>query len=80
MSRIRQNKRKHYFQQPEEDIDIPNGDPAYGKQVFAKSCVGCHNLDDNGNMGPALKDVYLRKAGYKAGFRFSISLAKANFR
>ena len=79
MDKIKKNKRKFYVDQPEPDIDIPDGDPMYGKTLFDSICTGCHNLNSNGNMGPGLKDVYLRRAGTKSGYYYSLSLSNSNF-
>ena len=49
------------------------GDAARGKAVFEKRCTGCHALDAN-REGPRLSDVYGRKAGRVAEFKYSDGL------
>jgi cytochrome c len=52
------------------------GDPARGKALFEKRCVGCHALAEN-HEGPALKGVYGSTSGTAAGFAYSAALKKA---
>ena len=54
-----------------------NGDPEKGKQLFESRCTGCHSLDKN-KQGPRLRDVYGRKAGSVADFRYSNELKAAH--
>jgi len=64
------------LQASKEDLDDkaqPTGDPARGKMVFEKRCVGCHAMDAN-REGPQLRGVYGRTAGSLAGFQYSASL------
>lgn len=73
-------KRRHFVNQEEVDLDIPDGDPVLGESLFRIHCAGCHNLNDNGNMGPRLRYVYMRKAGTIKGFSYSKNLKGAGFR
>ena len=52
------------------------GDPARGKALFEKSCIGCHALTQN-HEGPALQSVYGRHAGTAPGFAYSAALKKS---
>lgn len=67
--------RKHEFPGEQIDIDIPNGDKERGQQIFLRSCGGCHSLDENGWLGPALRDVFNRKIGSKKGFYYSTAMS-----
>ena len=73
-------KRKHFADQDEEDLDIPDGDPVLGKSLFELHCSSCHNLNDNGNMGPRLRYVFMRKAGTIKNYSYSTNLQGARFR
>lgn len=44
-----------------------------GAALFEKRCSSYHELDEH-DRGPALRDVYGRMAGHKAGFRYSTAL------
>src|SRR5215475_398822 len=50
----------------------------YGKQLFTKRCGGCHALDHD-QTGPRLGDVYGRKAGIVATFRYSDAMKATEF-
>jgi cytochrome c len=52
------------------------GDPALGKLVFEKRCIGCHTLEQN-REGPRLAGVYGRAAGTVQQFTYSAALQKA---
>jgi len=52
------------------------GDPLRGKELFEKRCGGCHSLDKD-KEGPRLGNVYGRKAGTIATFKYSDSLKSA---
>jgi cytochrome c len=52
------------------------GDPARGKALFEKNCIGCHALAQN-HEGPALQSVYGRKAGTASGFAYSAALKRS---
>ena len=54
------------------------GDPTRGKDLFEKRCGGCHSLDAD-KEGPRLRNVYGRKAGSIAGFKYSDALKGAGF-
>ena len=56
------------------DLDIPDGDATRGEALFKRSCGGCHKLDQNDWLGPALRDVFNRKIGSKKGFYYSNSM------
>ena len=47
---------------------------AAGRRVFRWKCSFCHALDDN-RTGPRLRDVFGRRAGAVADFRYSPALA-----
>ena len=49
-----------------------------GETLFDKRCGKCHELDED-DRGPALRDVYGRMAGHKAGFRYSKALSSRFF-
>jgi cytochrome c len=53
--------------------DIPSGDAANGKVLFEKRCTGCHALNVD-KEGPRLGNVYGRKAGTVATFKYSDAL------
>lgn len=52
------------------------GDPIRGKDIFEKRCGGCHSLDTD-KEGPRLRNVYGRKAGSIASFKYSDGLKGA---
>ena len=52
------------------------GDPIRGKDLFEKRCGGCHSLDTD-KEGPRLRNVYGRKAGSIASFKYSGGLKGA---
>ena len=52
------------------------GDPQRGKELFEKRCGGCHSLDKD-KEGPRLGNVFGRKAGTIATFKYSDSLKSA---
>jgi cytochrome c len=53
-----------------------NGDAQRGKELFEKRCGGCHSLDKD-KEGPRLGNVFGRKAGTIANFKYSDSLKSA---
>lgn len=63
-----QFKRAPAVKQEDLNIDIPNGDLFFGQQKYAKACGGCHNLDFDHGMGPALRTIYLSRTGGRKGF------------
>jgi len=73
--------RKHQFPRDAADLDIPDGDVEKGKELYNRSCAGCHALDENDWLGPALRDVFNRKVGSKKGFYYStaMSMSKGNW-
>lgn len=54
-------KRKHFVEQTETDIDIPDGDVNKGMRLFKDMCIGCHSMEGNKWLGPNLVDIYNRK-------------------
>ena len=55
------------------------GDPAKGKQVFAK-CQVCHSIEAGVNkIGPSLHGVYGRKAGTLAGYNYTDAMKNSGF-
>jgi len=54
------------------------GDPIRGKDLFEKRCGGCHSLDTD-KEGPRLRNVYGRKTGNIASFKYSDALKRAQF-
>lgn len=53
------------------------GNPAKGKQVFAK-CMACHTIEEEKNrVGPHLMNILNRKAAKIEGFKYSQSMIKA---
>jgi cytochrome c len=52
------------------------GDPARGKALFEKRCVGCHSLTQN-REGPRLQGVFTRTSGSIADYAYSPALNKA---
>lgn len=64
-----QFRRKPLAQNEDDiDIDIPNGDLNHGRQYYSHYCGGCHDLDGDQFLGPALRNVYLRKNGRNKKF------------
>ena len=62
-------RRRHGFiNQREPDLDIPDGDPVRGERIYNVACAGCHQLDDNNWLGPALRNIYNHKFGTKRFF------------
>ena len=51
-------------------------DPIRGKALFEKRCGGCHSLDTD-KEGPRLRNVYGRRAGSIASFKYSDGLKGA---
>ncbi len=45
-------------------------DATAGKAVFAQ-CVACHSVDGSNGVGPSVQGIIGRKAGSRAGFRYS---------
>lgn len=37
--------------------------------MYRAACAGCHDMDHDYSMGPALRTVYLRKAGSRKNFQ-----------
>jgi cytochrome c2 len=54
------------------------GSAAKGERLFARKCAGCHSLVEN-RAGPRLGDVYGRRAGSAAGFRYSNAVTSETF-
>ena len=55
------------------------GDPAKGKQIFAK-CQVCHSIESGVNkLGPSLHGVYGRKAGTLAGYNYTDAMKNSGF-
>lgn len=52
-------------------------DPTRGEQLFKERCSACHGLDSN-KTGPLLGNVFDRKAGSVAGYKYSPALANAD--
>ena len=52
-------------------------DPAHGKALFEKRCVGCHALDKE-KEGPRLRGVYGRTSGSVPSFKYSDALKNAH--
>jgi cytochrome c len=48
-----------------------------GKDLFARRCGGCHSLD-RPMEGPALRNVYGRRAGSSPDFRYSEALKNSS--
>lgn len=59
------------------DVDVPDGDPIKGEQLFRDYCSMCHHLDITGTLGPKLRDIYERKVASRKGFFFSSSIIAA---
>jgi cytochrome c len=57
---------------------VAEGDPARGKDVFDRRCLGCHSLARN-REGPNLHGVYGRTSGAATGFPYSSALSDAHF-
>eukprot|EP01016_Furgasonia_blochmanni_P009254 TRINITY_DN13831_c0_g1_i1.p1 TRINITY_DN13831_c0_g1~~TRINITY_DN13831_c0_g1_i1.p1 ORF type:complete len:136 (+),score=21.26 TRINITY_DN13831_c0_g1_i1:129-536(+) len=68
------HQRKPKVDQQDLDTEVPNGDVMEGMKIYGSACAGCHALDDLSNMGPPLRDVYMRKVGVKKGFAYSKAL------
>ncbi|MGZ9100301.1 MAG: c-type cytochrome [Brevundimonas sp.] len=49
-----------------------------GERLFMRRCGGCHSLGAN-RFGPALGDVYGRRAATAPGFRYSAALRARGF-
>ena len=56
---------------------LPNGNPARGKDAFAKRCSGCHGLDSI-KEGPMLRNIFGRRAGAATGFPYSDGMKNAH--
>jgi cytochrome c len=54
------------------------GDEVTGKDLFQRRCSGCHSLD-HPMEGPALRNVYGRRAGSAQDFGYSEALKNAQF-
>jgi cytochrome c len=55
------------------------GDPAKGKQIFAK-CQVCHSIEAGVNkLGPSLHGVFGRKAGTLAGYNYTDAMKNSGF-
>ena len=55
------------------------GDPAKGKQIFAK-CQVCHSIEKGVNkIGPSLHGVYGRKAGTLEGYNYTDAMKNSGF-
>lgn len=54
------------------------GNAANGERQFNRRCTGCHSLIEH-RIGPRLGDVYGRRAGSVAGFRYSDAVAAQGF-
>jgi cytochrome c len=52
------------------------GDPARGKELFERRCIGCHAFTQN-REGPKLQGVYGRTSGTAEGFAYSAALKNA---
>lgn len=50
--------------------------PDRGRDLFAERCAACHALDKN-KAGPMLGDVFGRRAGAAAGYKYSPALSEA---
>jgi cytochrome c len=54
-----------------------DGDAARGEAKF-QDCAACHKLESGANeVGPSLHDVFTRKAGELADFRYSPAMKKS---
>lgn len=62
-------KRVDLITQEDIELDVPNGDLIKGQKMYARSCGGCHDLDYDHSMGPALRTTYLRKAGTRKMYK-----------
>lgn len=56
---------------------LSQADPARGKAVFMRRCMGCHALDES-REGPRLRNVFGRTSGTVANFDYSATLKKAH--
>ena len=59
------------------DQPIGEGDPAQGKALFEKRCIGCHELTQS-HRGPRLQGVYGRTSGSVADFAYSGALKNSH--
>lgn len=59
------HRRHNFIEQREADLDIPDGDPVIGERIYNVACAGCHQLDDNHWLGPALRNIYNHRFGTK---------------
>jgi len=66
--------RKKLFKGEDYNLDIPDGDATRGEALFKRNCGGCHKLEQNDWLGPALGDVFNRKIGSKKGFYYTNSM------
>jgi cytochrome c2 len=54
-----------------------DGDPVRGEARF-QECAACHKLEAGANeIGPSLRDIFTRKAGELADFRFSPAMKRS---
>ncbi|WP_082907961.1 c-type cytochrome [Bradyrhizobium neotropicale] len=62
-------------------MPLPAAKPPDGATLFKQQCAVCHTMDTSAPMrqGPPLVKVVGRPAGKVEGFRYSESLAKAEF-
>src|SRR6184192_3368936 len=62
-------------------IPLPAAKPPDGATLFKQQCAVCHttNLSEPMRQGPPLVKIVGRSAGKLDGFRYSESLAKADF-
>lgn len=56
----------------------PSGNAGNGERLFNRRCSSCHSLVEH-RAGPRLGDVYGRRAGSAAGYRYSESVAAQQF-
>lgn len=60
-------------------VNVPEGDPIKGSQIFNKECSVCHSnveVDDKNNAAPHLAKIIGRKSGM-TNFQFSNAMKKA---
>jgi cytochrome c len=57
------------------DLSTGVGDPARGKVLFEKRCVGCHSFTQN-REGPRLQNVFARTSGSVADYAYSPALKR----
>ena len=62
-------------------MPLPSAAKPSGAELFAQQCAICHSLSpaDAPRQGPALADIYGRKAGSVAGFNYSPGYGEADF-